>query len=93
MPAFFPERTAAGVTTPPPDFAARLRAAGLSQQEFRELVARLGGQAIDRTTPSRWVKGTRTPPPCALALLGLIACIPPRDLDRFLSSLDRPPND
>lgn len=77
------------MNTPPPDFAARLRAAGLSQQEFRELIARLGGQGIDRTTPGRWVKGTRTPPPCALALLGLIACIPPGDLDRFLSTLDR----
>ena len=77
------------MTTPPPDFTARLRAAGLSQAEYRELVARLGGQGIAQTTTSRWVKGERTPPPCALALLGLIACIPPGDLDRFLSTLDR----
>lgn len=68
----------------PPDFAARLRAAGLTQREFRELVERLGGQALDRTTPSRWARGKRPPPPCALALLEIITRFRASGLDRLL---------
>lgn len=74
-----------GVTTSPSEFAGKLRAAGLSQTEFRELVERLAGQRIAQTTTSRWVKGTRAAPPCALALLGLVARIPPAELDRWLA--------
>jgi hypothetical protein len=73
------------VTTPQPEFAGRLRAAGLSQREFRELVLRLGGRRIAQTTTSRWAKGTREAPPCALALLGLVARIPPAELARLLA--------
>jgi hypothetical protein len=77
------------VNAPPPDFGGRLRAAGLSQAEFRELVGRLADQRVAQTTTSRWVKGERQPPPCALALLSLVACIPPADLDRFLRDAER----
>jgi hypothetical protein len=73
------------VNTSPPEFAARLRAAGLSQTEFRALVLRLAGQRIAQTTTSRWVKGTRAAPPCAIALLGLVVRIPPAELDRLLA--------
>lgn len=82
--ALWAARTTAGVNAPPPDFAGLLRSARLSQAEFRELVLRLAGQRIAQTTTSRWVKGTRAPPPCALALLGLVARIPPAELDRLL---------
>ena len=77
--------TAAGVNNSQPEFAGRLRVAGLSQRQFRELVLRLGGQRIAPTTTSRWVKGSRTAPPCALALLGLVARIPPAELARLLA--------
>ena len=73
------------MTTPPPEFAGKLRAARLSQAEFRELVERLAGQRIAQTTTSRWAKGTRAAPPCALALLGLVARIPPAGLERLLA--------
>lgn len=78
-------RRAVGVNTPHPSFAGMLRAAGLSQTEFRELVERLAGQRVAQTTTSRWVKGTRAAPPCALALLGLVARIPPAELHRLLA--------
>lgn len=67
------------------EFAGKLRAAGLNQTEFRRLVERLGGGRLAQTTTSRWTKGTRTPPPCALALLALVARIPPAELDRLLA--------
>lgn len=73
------------MNAPPPDFAGLLRSARLTQAEFRELVERLGGQRVAQTTTSRWVKGTRAPPPCALALLGLIARMPPAELARWLA--------
>jgi hypothetical protein len=75
----------AGVNPPPPAFADLLRVTGLNQTQFRELVGRLTGRSLDRTTTSRWVRGTRPAPPCALALLELIARIPPGELRRLLA--------
>lgn len=73
---------------PSPTFAEQLRTAGLNQTEFRALVQRLGGGRVAQTTTSRWVKGTRAAPPCALALLGLVARIPPAELARLLAAPD-----
>jgi DNA-binding transcriptional regulator YiaG len=49
------------------------------------LLSTLAGRRIAQTTTSRWAKGTRMPPPCALALLGLVARIPPAELARWLA--------
>ena len=62
------------------NFAERLRAAGLSQTEFRRVVYRLTGLDQPDSTMARWINGTRSPPPSALALLELISHIPPRQL-------------
>jgi len=75
------------VADAPSDFAMRLESVRMTQMEFRRLVQRLGGGEIDPSTTSLWVSGKRTPHACALALLEVIARMPPAQLSAMLKDL------
>ena len=69
------------------EFAAKLVAARLSQQDFRILITRLSGKTLSPTTTSRWVAGVAAAPPCALGLLTLVTLLSPARLAELLEEL------
>lgn len=60
-----------------PEFLKDLEAAGLTQAAFVRLVERLTGHRLGSMTVSRWVNGSRTVNPLAVAALKLYARLPP----------------
>lgn len=66
------------------DFQELLRGLRMSQKEFRTVVGKLSGDKPTATTTSRWVRGSRKPPPCAIALLVMIGRLTPEELNRIL---------
>ena len=57
-------------------FRAELKAAGITQADFRRLIERLAGEEIGNRTVNRWATGDRAVPALAWAALRLYSMLP-----------------